>query len=98
MALGYGICKMTPFRAKAKYIAIATGAVELITNRISISAKCISKVASMPDSNLKERLREAKLYSNTSRRYSFLIIQNILSNSVARIYLAFVENRFDFCL
>jgi len=78
MAIGYGICKVTPFRAKAKYIAMATGAIELITNRISISAKCISKVASMPDSNLKERLREARLYNDTSRRYPFLIIQNIL--------------------
>jgi len=77
MAAGYGICKVTPFRAKAKYVAIATGAIELITNRISISAKCISKVASMPDSNLRERLRDARLYNETSRRYSFSIIQNI---------------------
>lgn len=60
-AVGYGIFRITPFRAQAKYAALIGGTLGMISSKIIMSRLCIEKVASMPNSNLKERLMEAGL-------------------------------------
>lgn len=58
-AISYGVFRLTPFRAQAKYAALIGGAVGLISGRIGISQICLMKVASMPNSTLRERMMEA---------------------------------------
>ncbi|KAG5343853.1 OCAD1 protein, partial [Acromyrmex heyeri] len=67
-AIGYGICKITPFRANAKYIAIVSGVVGLITGRISAAKSCLAKVASMPNSTLRDRMMESGYFGNVPHR------------------------------
>ncbi|KYN27299.1 PREDICTED: uncharacterized protein LOC108757687 [Trachymyrmex cornetzi] len=67
-ALGYGICKMTPFRANAKYIAVISGVVGLMTGRISAAKFCLAKVASMPNSTLRDRMIESGYFGNVAHR------------------------------
>ncbi|XP_011172394.2 OCIA domain-containing protein 1 [Solenopsis invicta] len=61
-AMGYGVCRISPFRAYAKYVGLVSGVVGLITGRIAVSEACLAKVASMPNSNLRDRLIEAGYY------------------------------------
>ncbi|XP_018400658.1 PREDICTED: uncharacterized protein LOC108778067 [Cyphomyrmex costatus] len=61
-AIGYGICKMTPFRANAKYVAVASGVVGLVTARIGAAKMCLAKVASMPNSTLRDRIMDSQGY------------------------------------
>lgn len=63
-AMGYGICWVTPFRAYAKYVGLVSGGIGLLTGRVAISEMCLAKVASMPNSNLRDRLIEAGYYGN----------------------------------
>lgn len=72
-AIGYGIFRVTPFRAYAKYAALIGGTVGMISSRIVMSQLCLGKVASMPNSNLRERLIEAGLYKDNRhiRYYCF---------------------------
>ncbi|KAG5316173.1 OCAD1 protein, partial [Acromyrmex insinuator] len=65
-AIGYGICKITPFRANAKYVAIVSGVVGLITGRISAAKSCLTKVASMPNSTLRDRMMESGYFGNVA--------------------------------
>lgn len=74
-AIGYGVCRMTPLRAKAKYAAAISGVIGLISGRITISALCLEKVASLPNSTLRERLTEAGYYGNKRMRYLSLYIR-----------------------
>ncbi|KAL0133162.1 hypothetical protein PUN28_000727 [Cardiocondyla obscurior] len=70
-ALGYGICRLTPFRANAKYAAAISGIVGMVSSRIAISEMCLLKVASMPNSNLRERLIEAGYHGYRSRERQY---------------------------
>lgn len=58
-ALGYGALRLTPLRTKAKYSAFAGGLLGIIWGRIAIADLCLVKVASLPNSTLKDRLKEA---------------------------------------
>lgn len=59
-AMGYSICRVIPpFRAYAKYTALAGGVMGLVISRSAISRLCLVKVASMPNSTLRDRLIEA---------------------------------------
>ncbi|KMQ97640.1 ocia domain-containing protein 1 [Lasius niger] len=58
-AIAYGALRITPFRAKAKYAAVVGGLLGLITGRIAIADICLAKVASLPNSTLRDRLKEA---------------------------------------
>ncbi|XP_018302608.1 uncharacterized protein [Mycetomoellerius zeteki] len=66
--IGYGICRMTPFRANAKYVALATGVVGLVTSRIGAAKLCLTKVASMPNSTLRDRMKELDYFGNIAHR------------------------------
>lgn len=74
-AMGYGLCWITPFRAYAKYVGLVGGGIGLLAGRIAISELCLAKVASMPNSNLRDRLIEAGYYGNKPayRYYSWII-------------------------
>ena len=61
-AMGYGVCRISPFRAYAKYVGLVSGVVGLISGRIAVSEACLAKIASMPNSNLRDRLIEAGYY------------------------------------
>jgi len=77
-AIGYGICRITPLRAYAKYTALAGGLIGLLGIRIAISRQCLAKVASMPNSTLRDRLIEAGYYGDRPAypyRYCFWINQ-----------------------
>ncbi|XP_070151713.1 OCIA domain-containing protein 1-like [Polyergus mexicanus] len=63
-AIGYGAFRITPFRAQAKYAAIVGSMFGLISGKIAISQICLAKVASLPNSTLKDRLIEAGYYGN----------------------------------
>ncbi|XP_018342819.1 PREDICTED: OCIA domain-containing protein 1-like [Trachymyrmex septentrionalis] len=66
-AIGYGICKMTPFHANAKYVALASSVIGMIMSRLSAVNSCMIKVASMPDShNLREKMRQVGYLGNVS--------------------------------
>lgn len=58
-ALGYGVLRITPFRAKAKYSSLACGLLGIVWGRIAIADICLAKVASLPNSTLRDRLKEA---------------------------------------
>lgn len=66
---------MTPFRANAKYVALATGVVGLVTSRIGAAKLCLTKVASMPNSTLRDRMKELDYFGNIAHRYYFWITQ-----------------------
>jgi len=67
---------ITPFRAHAKYVALVSGAIGLMAGRVAISEVCLAKVASMPNSTLRDRLIEAGYYGNkTAYRYYFRTIR-----------------------
>lgn len=68
-AIGYGIFWVSPFRAQAKIAAVVGGVLGLISGRVAISELCLAKVASMPNSNLKDRLIEAGHYGMYKPRY-----------------------------
>lgn len=63
-AMGYGVCRITPFRAHAKYAALVSGVVGLLTSKVAIVGVCLEKVASMPNSTLRDRMIEAGFYGN----------------------------------
>ncbi|KAL6425579.1 hypothetical protein ACFW04_009612 [Cataglyphis niger] len=63
-AIGYGVLRITPFRAQAKYAAIIGSVFGLISGRMAISQICLAKVASLPNSTLRDRLIEAGYYGN----------------------------------
>lgn len=69
-AIGYGIFRLTPFRAQAKYAALIGGTLGMISSKIVMSQMCLTKVASMPNSDLRERLIQAGYYKdNRPMRY-----------------------------
>ncbi|XP_012221988.1 OCIA domain-containing protein 1 isoform X2 [Linepithema humile] len=75
-AIGYGIFRVTPFRAQAKYAALIGGTLGMISSRILMSQLCLAKVASMPNSNLREKLIQAGYYKDNrpmseQHRYRF---------------------------
>ena len=59
-AAGFGVCRITRFSTYAKYVGLVSGVVGLVTGRIAVSELCLAKVAAMPNSNLRERLIEAR--------------------------------------
>lgn len=67
-ATSYGLFKLTRFRANAKYAALFGGIMGLITGRVTTTELCLAKVASMPNSTLRERLMEAS-YGKKYIRY-----------------------------
>ncbi|XP_020286895.1 OCIA domain-containing protein 1-like [Pseudomyrmex gracilis] len=60
--IGYGIFGVTPFRAYAKYSAVIGGMLGFVSSRFVAAKMCIDKVASMPNSTLKDRLAELGYY------------------------------------
>ncbi|XP_014486147.1 PREDICTED: OCIA domain-containing protein 1 [Dinoponera quadriceps] len=62
-ALGYGVFRISRYHAQAKYAAVVGGIVGMIMGRVTASEKCLGKVASMPNSTLRDRLMEFK-YGN----------------------------------
>ncbi|XP_072749258.1 OCIA domain-containing protein 1-like [Anoplolepis gracilipes] len=67
-AIGYGSLRITPFHARAKYAAIIGGFFGLVTGRMATSQICLAKVASLPNSTLRDRLIEAGYYGNKPMR------------------------------
>ncbi|XP_011697025.1 PREDICTED: uncharacterized protein LOC105455420 [Wasmannia auropunctata] len=63
-AAGYGIASITPFRAHAKYFALVSGVISMFGSRLNLAQGCLAKVASMPNSTLRDRLAEAGLYGD----------------------------------
>lgn len=72
-ALSYGVFRITPFRAQAKYAAICGGVLGMIIGRLSATEICLAKVASLPNSTLRDRMLEAK-YGNRYMRYRFTTV------------------------
>lgn len=71
-AIGYGAFRLSPFHARAKYAAIVGGLFGFITGRIAVSQMCLSKIMSLPNSSLRDRLIESGYYGNNrSMRYYF---------------------------
>lgn len=94
-AAGYGICKVTQFRGQARYVAMFTGLLGLVSNRISISAKCLSKVEAMPNSNLRERMRDSY---KRSKRYRSSIILKCFHYTITRTCSRVAcQDRLNFC-
>lgn len=75
-AIGYGLFRISPYSGYAKYAALISSVIGMMMGRIALSNMCLTKVASMPNSNLKERLIEAGYYGNrTPLRYYLQITQ-----------------------
>ncbi|EZA60440.1 hypothetical protein DMN91_010831 [Ooceraea biroi] len=69
-AAGYGLCFVTPFRAKAKYFAAVAGFTGMISNRISTSKQCLAKIKPIWGNDVREGYRETNPYNkDRSLRY-----------------------------
>ncbi|XP_032665061.1 OCIA domain-containing protein 1 [Odontomachus brunneus] len=62
-AISYTTFRFTRFRAQAKYAAAFGAVMGLTLSRATASQRCLFKVASMPNSTLKDRIMEAR-YGN----------------------------------
>ncbi|XP_011636070.1 OCIA domain-containing protein 1 [Pogonomyrmex barbatus] len=87
-AAGYGVIRLSPFRGNTTITAICTmgtGVVSMLLARLAIAEMCLRKVASMPNSNLIERLREAGYDSFASRMqpegFRPLVVQSEIQSS-----------------